>query len=99
MLAAVNLRRSRIDASLVRDLDEGGNSETLVRAIIAIAHPMRVQVAADGVASAVEIERLRQRGCDEIQGPFVAPALPADGFERFRSAEKQEEAPAFGPTA
>jgi EAL domain-containing protein (putative c-di-GMP-specific phosphodiesterase class I) len=43
-------------------------------------------VTAEGVESEAQFERLRQQGCDEMQGFFFGEPLPAAAFlQRFRN--------------
>jgi len=85
-------RRLKIDASLVRSLREGEDGRLLVRAIVGIAHHLRMAVAAEGVESELELAGLRELGCDEIQGPLVGVPLPAADFERLLPRDKDAEA-------
>jgi diguanylate cyclase (GGDEF)-like protein len=47
-------------------------------ALISMAHALGLVVVAEGVESQQQMTLLREMGCDEVQGYFVAPVLPAD---------------------
>lgn len=69
----------KIDRSFIRDLV--GNSEDLsiVRAIVSLAHSLKLKVVAEGVETAAQLEQLRNLGCDQYQGFIMSPAvLPAE---------------------
>jgi diguanylate cyclase (GGDEF)-like protein len=46
-------------------------------ALISMAHALGLVVVAEGVESYQQLALLREMGCDEVQGYFVAPVLPA----------------------
>ena len=57
--------------------------EDVVTAVITLAHAFGLISVAEGVETAYQLEALRDRGCDEIQGYIMSPALPADDFIKF----------------
>lgn len=46
-------------------------------ALISMAHALKLVVVAEGVESPQQLAMLKVLGCDEVQGYFVAPVLPA----------------------
>ena len=67
----------KIDRSFVLDLHQSADSLAMVRAIIAMAHSLRLEVIAEGVEHAPQLEALRAAGCDHIQGYIFSRPLPA----------------------
>jgi diguanylate cyclase (GGDEF)-like protein len=64
-------------------------------ALISMAHALGLVVVAEGVESHRQLALLREIGCDEVQGYFVAPVLPAAQLaELLESRALHEVAPA-----
>ena len=72
----------KIDSSFVRDIGRDANDEAIIRAIIAMAHSLKVAVVAEGVETEAQLAVLASLGCDEFQGFHAAPGLPPPEFER-----------------
>ena len=68
----------KVDQSFVRDATTDADDATLVRAIITLAHNLRLKVIAEGVETEEQLRFLRLLQCDEIQGYFFSKPLPAD---------------------
>jgi EAL domain-containing protein (putative c-di-GMP-specific phosphodiesterase class I) len=87
------LDKLKIDRSFIRDLMTNADDVCIVRAIISLAHSLRLRVVAEGVETAQQLEFLRELGCDQYQGFYCSPAVPAEAFaaliNRIR-AEKTE---------
>jgi len=68
----------KIDQSFIRELEENEDSHIIVRALIQLAHNLKLRVIAEGVETKFQYEFLKQYGCDEIQGYlYCKPLLPA----------------------
>jgi EAL domain-containing protein (putative c-di-GMP-specific phosphodiesterase class I) len=78
----------KIDRSFIRDLTTNPDDAAITRAIIAMAHSLKLRVVAEGVEEEKQIEFLRQEGCDEMQGFFFSPPVPAEAFIRLVSEGK-----------
>lgn len=72
--------RLKIDQSFVRDLPGDADDRAIVRAILAMAANLNLQVIAEGVESEAQRDFLRQEGCQEIQGFLLSPPLSSDTF-------------------
>ncbi|MCG8612551.1 MAG: EAL domain-containing protein [Pseudomonadales bacterium] len=68
----------KIDKSFIRTLPGGENDEQIVRAIVAIAHSLKLGVIAEGVENEAQQELLTLLGCEEVQGFLFGRALPPD---------------------
>lgn len=72
----------KIDSSFVRDIEVDPNDEAIIKAILAMAHSLRLSVVAEGVETEAQFRALQQLGCDEYQGFYESPALPPADFEK-----------------
>jgi len=72
----------KIDSSFVRDIEEDPNDAAIIRAILAMAHSLKLSVVAEGVERPGQYLALKALGCDEYQGFFESPAVTAEEFER-----------------
>ena len=68
----------KIDRTFVRDLPNDTDDLAITSAIISIAKSLKIKVIAEGVETLEQLEFLRERHCDEIQGFYFSPAVPAD---------------------
>jgi diguanylate cyclase (GGDEF)-like protein/PAS domain S-box-containing protein len=77
------VNKLKVDQSFVRDIEVDSSDAAIVRSIISLGHRLDLRVIAEGVETLAELDFLRMRGCDEIQGYYFSRPLPADEFERF----------------
>ncbi|HSJ97028.1 MAG TPA: EAL domain-containing protein, partial [Myxococcota bacterium] len=78
----------KVDSSFVRDVVADADDAAIIRAILAMAHALKLSVVAEGVETAAQLRALRDLGCDEYQGFHESPALAAADFEvRYLAAE------------
>ena len=87
------LDKLKIDRSFVRDLMSNRDDASIVKAIISLAHNLRLRVVAEGVETREQLDFLRDLGCDQYQGFYCSPAVPPSAFvellQRLR-AERPE---------
>ena len=70
----------KIDRSFVRDVPQDADDAAIISAIIALAHSLRLEVVAEGVETEAQLQFLKGRECDLLQGFYLSPAVPADQF-------------------
>ena len=68
----------KIDRSFVARLDADTEAETIVAAIIDLAHALDLVVIAEGVETEEQLAVLRRLECDQAVGFYFSQPLPAD---------------------
>ena len=66
----------KIDGSFVRGMAQDPRDGMIVQSVIDLAHNLDLQVVAEGAEDEVTLARLRQAGCDQVQGYVYSPPLP-----------------------
>ena len=67
-LQRLPIDRLKIDRSFVKDLGAGSDDATICASIIGLAHSLKLETVAEGVETQQQLDWLREKGCDEVQG-------------------------------
>jgi EAL domain-containing protein (putative c-di-GMP-specific phosphodiesterase class I)/ActR/RegA family two-component response regulator len=67
----------KIDRTFVTGCTTSSESRSIVRLVIELAHALGMKAVAEGVETADAVRMLRDMGCDEAQGSFIASPLDA----------------------
>ena len=82
-LQQLPLDQLKIDQSFVRGLPDASSSLAIIRAVIAMAESLGLEVIAEGVETEVQRDILLANGCRLYQGYLYAKPLPAEQVERL----------------
>ncbi len=66
----------KIDMSFIQDIEKDANSRMIVSTIIDMAKNFRLEVVAEGVETDEQLEFLKKRGCDQVQGYLLGKPAP-----------------------
>jgi len=73
----------KIDRVFIDEIVSRPEDASIVRAIVSLAHSLRLKVVAEGVETPAQLDFLKTAGCDEYQGYHFSRPLPAADFERL----------------
>ena len=76
----------KIDQSFTRQISSDGDDSVIVKAVIGMAHSLKLKVIAEGVETLEELQFLCAHHCDEAQGYHFSQPLPALQFETMLKA-------------
>jgi diguanylate cyclase (GGDEF)-like protein/PAS domain S-box-containing protein len=78
----------KIDRSFVEQVGEGGRTAHIVEAIVRLAHQLGLQVAAEGLETADQVEWLRKLACTHGQGYYYAGPVEAAVAESWLAGDE-----------
>jgi len=78
----------KIDKSFIDDISRNTDVEAIVRAIIAMAHTLKINIIAEGVETQEQLEFLQRNSCDEIQGFICSRPVTEKEFTELLKGEK-----------
>jgi diguanylate cyclase (GGDEF)-like protein len=81
----------KIDRAFINEVTSRNEDASIVRAIVSLAHSLKLKVVAEGVESTEQLEFLKTLGCDQYQGFHFSPALPASQFEALVWSQQRAE--------
>lgn len=73
----------KIDRSFLRELSDGNGNLDIIKAIMQLAHSLRLEVTAEGVETKEQLRTLRQLDCNYIQGFLFSQPVEAAEAERL----------------
>lgn len=76
-----------LDQSLIQDVEVNGSHQRIVRAAIAMARGLDIEVAAEGVETLTQLEFLRSCNCDLAQGFLISRPVQADRVSSILRSE------------
>ncbi|WP_244271131.1 EAL domain-containing protein [Thalassospira sp. GB04J01] len=81
----------KIDQSFVNDIHVDMDDKAIVDAVIGLGHSLNLEVVAEGVEEVEQLDYLREKGCDFIQGYLYSKPLPADTFVTWVTERQAQE--------
>jgi EAL domain-containing protein (putative c-di-GMP-specific phosphodiesterase class I) len=77
----------KVDRSFVNGLGTNDDDTAITSAVISLAHELGMEVSAEGVETPMQLERLRELGCDTACGYYlVRPTRPEAVSQLLRAS-------------
>jgi len=87
-LKRFDVRALKIDRSFIAGLPQDSENAAITRAIIAMAHGLKMVVVAEGVENSEQLLLLEEYGCDMVQGYYLGHPSSAEKItEMLHSAQ------------
>jgi diguanylate cyclase (GGDEF)-like protein/PAS domain S-box-containing protein len=83
----------KIDRSFVSDVVTNQADAGIVRAVVAMAHGLKLHVIAEGVETKEQFSYLRDNGCDALQGYWFARPQPVEAVDALLAEELERWTP------
>ncbi|MFC3456976.1 putative bifunctional diguanylate cyclase/phosphodiesterase [Massilia haematophila] len=82
-LKRFDVRALKIDRSFICGLPQDSENAAITRAIIAMAHGLKMAVVAEGVETDEQLVLLEEYGCDMVQGYFLGHPSTAEAITQM----------------
>lgn len=83
MLNQMPLDVLKLDMKFIQDETAKAVNQGILHFVIELAHWMNLSVVAEGVETKEQLERLREAGCDYVQGYYFAKPMPCAELEEL----------------
>ena len=90
MLNQMKLDILKLDMKFIQSETAKPVDQGILRFIVGLARWMNLSVVAEGVETREQLERLREIGCDYVQGYFFAKPMPGEQFEEMLKQQGKE---------
>ena len=90
-LKRFRIDKIKIDRSFVQDIGVDVDDAAITGAIISLARSLKVTVVAEGVETDEQLEFMRARDCDELQGYYFSPPVAPDEFAAMLGRDRRLE--------
>ena len=78
LLKRLPINRLKIDRSFIKDIPEDEEDVAIIKAIIALAGSLKLDLIAEGVETSEQRDFLLDHGCINIQGHYYSHPIPAE---------------------
>lgn len=82
-LTSMPIKAIKIDRAFIDGVREPGDQQSICAAMIAMSRELGISVIAEGVESEMQVQFLKERGCDAVQGFLYSEPLPAEDVPAF----------------
>lgn len=78
----------KIDKSFIVNIEKNTDDQSIVLAIISMAHSLGLKVVAEGVETRSQLSLLCEQGCQEMQGFYFSKPLPSEQIEQMMMEDR-----------
>jgi diguanylate cyclase (GGDEF)-like protein/PAS domain S-box-containing protein len=79
----------KVDIAFISDVTTNPDDAAITRAVIKMAHSLKLNVIAEGVETEEQLKFLQRHGCDEIQGFYFSPAVDEQTLQKLIDSGKK----------
>jgi diguanylate cyclase (GGDEF)-like protein len=79
----LKLNRLKIDRSFINKISDNAENSITLNAIISLAKNLGLEITAEGIETAEQLDFIASTACDSVQGFFYSKPVSADKFEIF----------------
>ena len=79
----------KIDKSFIVNIAKNTDDQSIVLAIISMAHSLGLKVVAEGVETSSQLSLLCEQGCQTMQGFYFSKPLPSANIERLMNEYRE----------
>ncbi len=87
-LNSIPIDEIKVDQSFIQSMHEHKSKETMVDTIISLAKKLNLTIVAEGVETQEQLEYLKEKECDVIQGYFYSKPIAEEAFKQFYTQHK-----------
>lgn len=88
-LKKIPLDRLKIDSSFIQHIHSSRDDEVIIRAVIAIAKNLNLEVLAEGVETEIQLNFLKAHECGDVQGFYFSEPLSVTELEKLFKKNKK----------
>ncbi len=81
LLRKLDIEKLKIDQSFIRQLENDGESREIVQGVIGLSHNLGIDVIAEGVETLEVFQKLKELGCDYVQGYYFSKPVNSEQAE------------------
>jgi EAL domain-containing protein (putative c-di-GMP-specific phosphodiesterase class I) len=81
----------KIDRAFISEIMTRPDDASIVRAIVSLAHSLRLKVVAEGVETGDQLDFLKSLGCDQYQGFHYSTPVSAAAFAELLRRQQHDE--------
>lgn len=84
-LRSVKINSIKLDRSFIQNVPKNENDNVIVRAMLAMAHSMSIEVIAEGVEDIEQLSFLKEHNCDLVQGFLFSKPITFENLTKLLS--------------